>query len=278
MLPERRRPYVPETVRAYYRDPISLSNAPFAIIALGASLWLLGWWGLLVAVFATTVALVMRVWGEASTLDEELRDTTAKLNTASEDRLELQQEVDRLEAITDGLRRRVAQPELGLPHLLYALKRQIEEIELVQKHRQMHGSGIGDFPVMTASASDLVTVRVTAHAEATAGLAGEPVFVVDRAADRPISRGTAVSIGEGSVEVEFPFIALPEMLQEQVLDQGELDPGNFVLRLLGLGLPDAELSDRDLEALQSQLKDLTSTVAGALGAGRDRPLQLEEGT
>jgi hypothetical protein len=227
------RLYIPKSVRAYWNEPSRLSNAPFAIIALGASLWLLHWWGLLVAAFAISVSVLIRVWGEAKTNDRELEAKTAELRSADGVRDQLHDEVVALEVTVAELRERVAKPELGLPQLLHVVARHIERIDLVRKHRAMRDAGTSEWPVTTITLGD-PTVVFSAEAPGAAILAGETVWIIERATGRPLGAGNIVPASESRIEIQSEFGALPDAVQEQAARQQELDPGDFFLQLAGL--------------------------------------------
>jgi hypothetical protein len=274
-IERRKGPYVPETVRDYYRDPLRLSGAPFAVIALAGALWVLSWWGLLVAAMAITVSVLIRTWGEAKSQAERIAD----LDAVQVERDDLRTEVARLETESDGLRRQLAAPELALPNFVHAADSQIEQINIVRKHRQLREKGASDWPVISVSAAQETVVRFVAHATDSVEFADEPVVVLERHSGIVVAVGRAAPSTDLTLEVEVEFTALPTPLQEQYLADSKLDPADFVLRLLGLELrPLADLSDGELADLREKLRQTTEAAAKALGAGAAAPLQLEEST
>jgi hypothetical protein len=275
-IERRRRLYVPENVRDYYRDPLRLSNAPFAAIALAASLWALHWWGLLVAAFAIAVAVLIRTWGEAKRLADEVEAFKA----VEENRDDLQRDVLRLETEVGTLRRQLAAPELALPHFVHAADVQIAQINLVRKHRQLHQSGTSEWPVVAVASITSEITRFVAHATEPAQVANEPVAVVERASGVAVAAGRIVPYAGSGLAVEVEFAALPTQIQEQYLADGQLDPASFVLRLAGLMLePLASLADAALDDLLDRLMGTTEAAARALSSGAAAArLELEEST
>ena len=254
----RRRPYVPETVRDYYRDPVRVSGVPFAIVGFGAAIWALSWWGVLVAFFVVALAVLIRTWGEAAELDARVRELEPE-------RDELERQVLQQDGEVAKLRAELDRPQLELPHLVHAVDVLVEQINLVRKHRRLKAAGSSDWPVTAAAVVHETGVRLVAHATDPTRVGNEPVAVIDPATQTAFGIGTISPAGESAIEVEVEFTALPASLQDQAIRDRRLDPSDFRLRLLGLELRQyANMSDDEIDDLRSKLRTVADTVAERL--------------
>jgi hypothetical protein len=277
--------HVPTPVRKLYEQRGGLTILTVAVLTFVLEPFDLGWRRLEIVIYGGLVALLAEFWLESARvskhvadLESEQEDLEARAEQAEEVAArvpELEAENFALEVERDELRGRIHSPRWSLEDILSSIDGQIAVIDLVRKHRSMEGEGLSQWPVTAIRHADDGSVFVVAHIESDAErVASEWVTLLETSGTGLFANGQVVAAAGHQVTARFDLEALPEQLQDALMEEQAIHPAGFVLRLLGLTVY-VEVRAAELERLRADLRTASKTVSEVLTPTPQ--MQLEEG-